>query len=379
MTNNSRQTDNLRQMHKGTRMKRWLQLGKTLSALALATALSFSPSISLPVQAQQSPATTPNLVIPLGQVITFQVPDGISTFVLGDASMARVVVPPGQDRYAVVTALKPGVTNMLIWTQRSEKPINYVIEVSPNARSEQIAVRVKVLEVESSADGQFGIDWSDFVTFQEAIPNAPFRFGLPLRTTSLNAKINTLINDRKARLLAEPTLVVLNGKEASFLAGGELPLIITDRDRINVQWREFGIHLTLKAQVEGASTIQMELSPEVSDIDKANSVTIANQLQGGSFVVPAFKTRRAKTTLRVLDNQTIVIAGLLKNDKQEVIQKFPVLGDIPLLGYLFKTVDFLERRSELVFVVTPVIVRDPKLTPEANYGKDADVEHKPNP
>jgi len=360
-------------------MKRWLRFGKTLSALVLATALGFSPAVSQSAMAQQSPATTPNLVIPLGQVITFQVPDGISTFVLGDSSMARVVVPPGQDRYAVVTALKPGVTNMLIWTQRSEKPINYVIEVSPNARSEQIAVRVKVLEVESSSDGKFGIDWSDFVTFQEAVPTAPFRFGLPLRTTTLNAKIDTLINDRKARVLAEPTLVVLNGKEASFLSGGELPLIVTDRDRINVQWREFGIHLNLKAQVEGTNTIQMELSPEVSDIDKANSVTIANQLQGGSFVVPAFKTRRAKTTLRVPDNQTIVIAGLLKNDKQEVNQKFPLLGDIPLLGYLFKTVDFLERRSELVFIVTPVIVRDPKLVPEANYGKEADVERQPNP
>lgn len=360
-------------------MERLLRLGKIFSALVLVAALGIRPEFTRPAQAQQSPTTTPNLVIPLGQVITFQVPDGIATFVLGDSGIARVVVPPGQDKYAVVTAIKPGVTNMLIWTQRSEKPINYVIEVSPNSRSEQIAVRVKVLEVESSSDGKFGIDWSDFVTFQEASPSAPFRFGLPLRTTTLNAKIDTLINDRKARLLAEPTLVLLNGKEASFLSGGELPLIVTDRDRINVQWREFGIHLNLKAQIEGSSIIQMEMSPEVSDVDKVNSVTIANQLQGGSFVVPAFKTRRAKTTLRVPDNQTIVIAGLLKNDKQEVNQKFPLLGDIPLLGYLFKTVDFVERRSELVFIVTPVIVRDPRLVPEANYGKDADVEQNKAP
>src|SRR5690606_2149551 len=111
--------------------------------------------------------------------------------------------------------------------------------------------------VEKSADGAIGIDWSDFLSFAEAMPTAPFRFGLPVRTSVLNARINTLINDRKARVLAEPTLVVLNGKEAEFLSGGELPLIITDRDRVNVQWREYGINLKLKATIEGSETIQM--------------------------------------------------------------------------------------------------------------------------
>jgi Flp pilus assembly secretin CpaC len=325
-----------------------------------------------PAQAQSAP----NIVIPLGQVVTFSVPDGISTFVLGDSKLATVVVPPGQNKYALVNARAPGVTNMLIWTEKGGNPINYVIEVSPNNRNEQIAVRVKVLEVDTAADGKLGIDWSDFVSFAEAPPNAPFRFGLPLRTTTLNAKIDTLINDRKARVLAEPTLVLLHQKEASFLSGGEVPVLVTDRDRINIQWREFGVHLNLKAAIEGSQTIQMDLAPEVSDVDPVNSVTIANQLQGGSFVVPAFKTRRAKTTLRMNNNETIVIAGLLKNDKSEVIQKFPILGDIPVLGLLFQTVQFQERRSELVFLVTPTIVKDPKLMPEANYGQSADVEKK---
>lgn len=355
-------------------MNSWL---KKLSSFALVAALStFAPIAQPPAAAQQS--TTPNIVIPLGQVVTIDVKGGITTFVLGNAEIARVTVPPGQSRYALVTAMKPGVTNMLIWTEDRETPINYVIEVSSNLRNEQIAVRVKVLEVEVGNDGKYGVDWSDFVSFAEATPDAPFRFGLPVRTSVLNARIDTLINERKARLLAEPTLVLLNGKEGEFLSGGELPLIITDRDRINVQWREYGIHLKLKALIEGADTIQMTLNPEVSDIDRANSITIANQAQGGSFVVPAFKTRRADSTLRVGNNQAIVIAGLLRNDKQEVIQKFPLLGDIPILGWLFRTVDFVERRSELVFIVTPNIVRDPMIRPEAGYGKDAEVE-KPAP
>ena len=350
-------------------MKRWL---KKLSSFALVAALAggFTPVLQAPAVAQQ---TTPNIVIPLGQVVTFNVPDGISTFVLGNSEIAKVIVLDG-GRNALVTALKPGVTNMLIWTERTKTPINYVIEVSSNLRNEQVAVRVKVLEVSKGSDGKFGIDWSDFLSFKEAMPTAPFRFGLPVRASVLNARIDTLINDRKARLLAEPTLVVLNGKEAEFLSGGELPLIITDRDRINVQWREFGINLKLKAIIEGSDTIQMELRPEVSDIDKSNGITIANQLQGGSFVVPAFKTRRAQTTLRVKNNQSIVIAGLLRNDKQEVIQKIPILGDIPVLGWLFQTVDFQEQQSELVFIVTPMIIQDAQIQPESSYAQDADIE-----
>ncbi len=351
-------------------MKRWF---KRLSAFALIAALStVAPVSQLPAVAQQS--TTPNIVIPLGQVVTIDVKGGITTFVLGNSNIARVTVPPGQSRYALVTAMQPGVTNMLIWTEDRETPINYVIEVSSNLRNEQIAVKVKVLEVETANDGKLGVDWSDFVSFSEAVPSAPFRFGLPIRSSVLNARIDTLVNDRKARLLAEPTLVLLNGKEAEFLSGGELPLIVTDRDRINVQWREYGINLKLKALLEGSDTIQMTLAPEVSDIDRANSITIANQLQGGSFVVPAFKTRRADSTLRVGNNQSIVIAGLLRNDKQEVIQKFPLLGDIPILGWLFSTIDFVERRSELVFIVTPQIVRDPMVKPESTYADEADVE-----
>lgn len=354
-------------------MKRWLNKLSSLSLLVAMGTFTVHPLMTPPASAQQ---TTPNIVIPLGQAITFNVPDGISTLAVGSSSIATATISPVNPKLAIITALKPGITNVLVWTNRSPNPINYVIEVSDNYRKEQIAVRVKVLEVEKTNDGKLGVDWSDSISFAEATPNAPFRFGLPVRNSVLNARIDTLVNNRQARVLAEPTLVLLNGKEGEFLSGGELPLIITDRDRINVQWREFGINMKVKARIEGADTIQLELKPEVSDIDRANSITIANQLQGGSFVVPAFKTRRAETTLQVQNNESIIIAGLLKNDKQEVIQKLPLLGDIPVLGWLFQTVDFQDRRSELVFIVTPSIVRDTNFKPEFNYAQEADVEKK---
>ncbi len=355
-------------------MKRWLKKLSSLSLLVALGTFTPNPMTTLPASAQQ---TTPNIVIPLGQAITFNVPDGISTIVVGSSEIATATISPVNPKLAILTAKKTGITNVLVWTNRSSTPINYVVEVSDNYRSEQIAVKVKVLEIENNNDGNLGVDWSDSISFSEATPNAPFRFGLPIRNDVLSARIDMLINDRRARLLAEPTLVLLNGKEGEFLSGGEVPLIITDRDRINVQWREFGINMKVKAKIEGSAKIQMELKPEVSDIDRANSITIANQLQGGSFVVPAFKTRRAESTLQVENNQSIVIAGLLRTDKQEVIQKLPLLGDIPVIGWLFQTVNFQERNSELVFIVTPTIVRDPNFKPEADYAKDAEVRVNP--
>lgn len=341
-------------------------------SIIICSALWLMTSINLPAQAQSAP----NIVIPLGQVVTFNVPDGIVTFALGNNKIASVAVPSNQDRYAVVTAKAEGVTNVLIWTRRGGTiPINYVIEVSPNLRNEQIAIRVKVLEVSQGSDGKFGVNWSDLVTFKEAPPDAPFRFGLPTRPTTIQATVDTLINDRKARLLAQPTIVALNNQKASFLSGGQVPIVISERDRVNIQWKEFGVRLTATAKIEGTNTIQMKLQPEVSDVDPANSAVVANS-QGGSFIVPAFKTRKVDSTLRVQNKDSIVIAGLLSNTKTEVIEKFPLLGDIPGLGWLFKSATIKENRTELVFIVTPTIIKNPAITPEFNYGKSADVENK---
>ena len=145
------------------------RLLKALKITTLSAALALAPIQWNAFQAPQAQAqqNTPNIVIPLGQVITIDVPGGISTFVLGNSQLANVVVPPGQSRYAVVTALKAGVTNMLIWTEKRRQPINYIIQVSENFRNEQLAVRVRVLEVDKTSDGKFGVDWSDSISFKE--------------------------------------------------------------------------------------------------------------------------------------------------------------------------------------------------------------------
>lgn len=324
----------------------------------------------------QAFAINPDITIPLGQVAPFQVPEGITTLVIGDPSIAEVVIPPGQNKTALINTKAAGTTNILVWTERNGPPSNFILEVQDTKRGEQVITRVKVLEVLDGSDGTLGVDWQDFVSFQEAPVSAPFKFGLPVRTSSLQAKINMLVNERKAKLLAQPTLVSLNGKDAKFLSGGEYPVLIYERDRVNITWKEYGIKLDLTAKVEGNNNIVLTLKPEVSSIDRANSVTIVGSQTTGSAVIPAFTSRKAETTLVLRDNETVVIAGLINNTQEAVDSKLPLLGDIPVIGYLFKSREFRDSRTELVFLVTPSIMKNMNVSPEKNYAGDANQLEK---
>ncbi|MFN8579218.1 MAG: pilus assembly protein N-terminal domain-containing protein [Candidatus Sericytochromatia bacterium] len=324
----------------------------------------------------QAFAINPDISIPLGQVAPFQVPEGVTVMVIGDPAIAEAVVPPGQNKTALIYTKAPGTTNILVWTEKGGQPNNFILEVQDTKRAEQIVTKVKVMEVFAGDDGKLGMDWQDFVTFREAPMSAPFKFGLPLRTASLEAKLDTLVNERKGKLLAQPTLVSLSGKEARFLSGGEYPVIFYERDRVNIQWKEYGIKLDIKARVEGNDSIVVTLKPEVSSIDRANSVTITSSPTTGSAVIPAFNSRKAETTLVLRDNESIVIAGLLSNTQEYVDSKIPFLGDIPVVGFLFKSREFRNARTELVFLVTPSILKNIIVNPEKGYAQEADKLEK---
>lgn len=316
-------------------------------------------------------AVNPDITVPLGQVAPFQVPEGITTLAVGDSKIAEVVIPAGQNKTAVIHTKAAGTTNILIWTEKGGQPNNFILEVQDSRRDEQIVTRVKVIEVVTGGDGKFGVDWTDSFSFKEASPSAPFKFGLPMRTSLIEAKIDTLLSDRKGKLLAQPTLVSLNGKTAKFLAGGEYPIVIQERDRINIQWKEYGIKLDLTAQVQGGDHIVLTIKPEVSSIDKAGSVLIRGTETAASVVIPAFTTRKAETTLVLKDNESLVIAGLLNNVDEYIDKKVPLLGDIPVLGFLFKSREFTSVKKELVFVLSPSILKNSKTLPENNYAAEA--------
>ena len=156
------------------------------------------------------------------------------------------------------------------------------------------------------------------------------------------------------RALAEPNLIAMDGQVASFLAGGEFPIPIIQSgggNSVTIQFKEYGIRLNFKPTIIDEDHIRLELEPEVSTIDFANGV----RFEG--FVIPALRTRRARTGIELRDGQSFALAGLLDNSETRSLSKVPVLGDVPILGNLFKSTQFQKQETELVFIVTAELVK----------------------
>jgi pilus assembly protein CpaC len=191
-----------------------------------------------------------------------------------------------------------------------------------------------------SAEGKFSI--SDFLNL--------FFFS---EKYDLGAAIRALQQRGLFESLAEPNLVAESGKEASFLAGGEFPIPVAQGNAgtmaITVQYKEFGVRLNFTPTVTG-NRVHLKVRPEVSSLDFANAVTL------NGFRIPALSTRRTETELELANGQTFAIAGLLNNNMTQTLQKIPGIGDIPVLGLLFKSKAAQKNRTELVVMITPEIL-----------------------
>ncbi len=156
------------------------------------------------------------------------------------------------------------------------------------------------------------------------------------------------------QILAEPNVLALNGKEASFLAGGEFPFPVvqggTNFTAVTIVFKEFGVRLKFTPELQGNGHIRLKVEPEVSALDFSNALTISG------FLVPAISTRRASTEVELLDGQSFAIAGLIDDRLIEVYSKIPLLGDIPFFGKLFRSRSINKNNTELLVVVTPKLV-----------------------
>jgi pilus assembly protein CpaC len=156
------------------------------------------------------------------------------------------------------------------------------------------------------------------------------------------------------RELAEPNLIAMNGQSASFLAGGEFPVPVVqggEKSTVTIIFKEYGVRLNFKPTIIDEDHIRLELEPEVSTIDFANGVKF------DGFLIPALRTRRAQTGVELRDGQSFALAGLLDNNETKSLSKVPVLGDIPVLGTLFKSKSFQKSETELMFIVTAQMVK----------------------
>src|SRR5687767_10506858 len=179
-----------------------------------------------------------------------------------------------------------------------------------------------------------------------------FLFNSGLNTA---AYIRALKTSGALRALAEPNLIAMNGQSASFLAGGEFPVPVVQGGQsagaVSIVFKEYGVRLNFKPTVIDEDHIRLELEPEVSTIDFANGVRF------NGFVIPALRTRRARTGVELRDGQSFALAGLLDNNETKSISKIPMLGDIPILGNLFKSSSFQKQETELMFIITADLVK----------------------
>lgn len=186
---------------------------------------------------------------------------------------------------------------------------------------------------------------------------------------SLDVLIRALKNTGDFNSLAEPNLITLEGEEATFLAGGEFPFPVVqsgNSNAISIQWKEFGVRLNFTPTITNSGNVRLEVSPEVSSLDFANGLVL------GGYEIPSILTRRVTSDVELAPGQHLAIAGLLDNSIIESVNKIPILGDIPILGYLFKSKDYRQRRSELLVIVTPHIVEPLDVAPALPTGEPAD-------
>lgn len=209
----------------------------------------------------------------------------------------------------------------------------------------QVNVKLSVVEVTKEFTDNVGIDWSS----AGATPGT-FRF-VKFDADTLTSLVHAISNDSVARVLAEPNLSVLSGETAEFLVGGEVPLVTTSANNgTNVQYKEFGIKLNVGARVSNSKRIRITLGEEVSNIDSTYSTK-----GGDSF--PALQTRRARTTVELADGESFLLGGLISNNEREALARVPFIGDVPILGALFRNASTSRTRSELMVVATVNLVK----------------------
>ena len=172
---------------------------------------------------------------------------------------------------------------------------------------------------------------------------------------NLGATIQALEAKGVVETLAEPNVLAVNGKEASFLAGGEYPYPVAQGSSsgaaaITIMFKEYGIRLNFIPTITPRGTIRLQVAPEVSALDFTNAVTISG------FEVPAITSRKVKTEVELSDGQSFVVGGLLDKTENETFQKIPFLGDIPVLGKFFQSMTRTKNDTELIVIVTPEIV-----------------------
>ncbi|MHC8322524.1 type II and III secretion system protein family protein [Pseudomonas sp. GB2N2] len=326
-----------------------------------------------------------------------QSPVAITRVAVGDPKIADVRVNGNQA--FLLTGMAPGATSLMVWTACASAPRQSMIFVQGRATAamtsatplpsnepplpSQVQTDIRFVEVSRTKLKQagtsiFGKSSNNFLfgspgtvpnTFvtpgvlplfnidpRIAVPSIPLlndSFNIVFGGGNFLGIINALEGSGFAYTLARPSLVALSGQSASFLAGGEIPIPVpsANSNSYSIEYKEFGIRLTLTPTVVSNDRIALKVAPEVSELDYNNGVTI------GGTTVPAFTIRRTDTSISLADGESFVISGLISTHNASQVSKFPGLGDIPILGAFFRNSQVNREERELLMIVTPHLVQ----------------------
>jgi pilus assembly protein CpaC len=222
----------------------------------------------------------------------------------------------------------------------------------------------------SQLGGLSSLDLNGILSVSPAV-TALFRFNSGSSTWT--GIIDALVEDGLVKVLAEPTLITLSGQSATFLAGGEFPVPVPQGlGTVGIEYKPFGVGLIFRPTVLSKNKIGIEVTSEISELDFSTSVRVEG------FVTPGITVRRATTTVELGDSQSFAIAGLLRESVRAQISKFPLLGDIPVLGVLFQSKQFQKSETELIIIVTPHLVKPMEMAkqslPTDFYVEPSDAE-----
>lgn len=246
----------------------------------------------------------------------------------------------------------------------SEEPVN----AATLDQSAQVNIRVRFAEVSREELLRYGVNWSALFN------NGTFSFGLVTSSgltgaanlisagvssgnVNIDAMLEALQSNGVLEILAEPNITAMTGETASFLAGGEVPIPVpVNSEMVGIEYKPYGVSLLFNPTLLPSGRIALQVRPEVSSLMGTSPVDISG------FRVPAFRVRRADTRVEVGSGQTFAIAGLFQRDSSQDIEKLPLLGDMPVLGNLFRSKRFQRNETELVILITPYLV-DPVRQP----------------
>jgi pilus assembly protein CpaC len=363
-----------------------LNPGRLLLGLLAALVCIWPAAAGAQAQQQLRVSLKKSYLLDLGEVV--------ETVSITDTDIADFVV--AAKTQVLIHGKKEGTTSLVVWTQGGRHR-SYDLLVQRGPSPKQVLLNVRIAEITNSKLTEFGIDYllrqvspgedraAGIYSGQVGKPAIPLAAGslpeftddatIALRYIKGSDDYEAILHALQAKgllkVLARPNLVCVDGKEANFLAGGEIPIPVAQTSSVGgtvvtIEWREFGSRLRFLPSVVDSNLIHLKVEPEVSSLDYNNAIVI------GGYVVPALRSRKASTEVELAQGESLVIGGLQSTAVRDVTTKVPIIGDIPLLGYLFRKIEKQSEDTELLIVVSPKVVaplpagQEPKLPGDLN-------------